>query len=618
MPTPSPTPDLQEAIAHHGAGRLAEAGTLYRRVLAADPHALEALHGLALIAIDLGQPDRALPLLGKCLEVEPKNGLYLTSLGLTLLRKGDNSRAASLLLDAANLMPSLPEPRLYLARALGNLGRWGQAADVLSASAEVFPANAEIWAAKGHAERVLLRHAQAEESLRRALRLSPNDADILNNLAVVLRAQERVEEAIGFYQQALAQAPDRALIHANLGNALTHLGRGPLGETHLRRAVQLEPGNTEARTNLAAYLTAQERPADAIPHFRAVLEKAPGNVDAWTNLGVALLDTGDTAEAERCYRRAIALAPKNSEAHYNLAWILLLTGQWREGWQEYEWRWRLTNFSSRKRSFAQPLWDGAAAGTLLLHAEQGFGDAIQFVRYAALTKTRCTRVIVECPRPLVKLFETVAGVDQIVAAGTALPDFDAHAPFMSLPRLFDTTPGTVPGSPSYMRAPLAPASLCLPETGRKRIGVVWAGSPDNKIDRRRTIPAKLLALVLAECDADIVSLQVGPRAEEVIDLPPNKVVLICDGRVKDFAETAAVVDQLDLVIGVDTAVMHLAGALGKPAWMLIPFMPDYRWLLRRADTPWYPSIRLFRQEKPGDWHGVAAVVRAALTTWQPG
>lgn len=620
MTPPAPTPDLQDAAALHQAGRLAEANTIYQRVLAANPENLEALHGLGLITLDLGQPKRALPLLRHCVAAAPANSAYQTSLGLALMRHGDNEQAAAHFLEAANRSQHILEPRLLLARALGLLNRWPQASDVLAATATLFPTRTEVWAAKGNTERVLLRHDQAEDSLRKALALTPEDADVLNNLGVVLRAMGRIEEAVGYYREALSRAPDRAVIHANLGNALTLLGRTAMAESHLRRAVELEPSSSEAHYNLAVYLTRDARAGEAVPHFRVALEDAPDDVNAWTNLGVALLDTGDTAGAEECYRRAIALQPDNGEAHYNLAWVLLLTGQWRAGWEEYEWRWNLANFSSRKRTFTQPLWDGKPLpGTLLLHAEQGLGDAIQFVRYAALAKPLCSHVIVECPLSLTRIFAGAVGVDQVIAAGEPLPAFDAQAPFMSLPRIFGTTLDTVPSSPSYLSAPAGPpAHLRLPPTRRRRIGLVWAGSPDNKIDRRRTIQARLLSGLVACTDADFVSLQIGPRATELADLPNDKMVFACDDQVADFAETAAVIGQLDLVLGVDTAVMHLAGAMGKPVWMLVPFMPDYRWLLSRADTPWYPSIRLFRQEIIGDWPTVIARVATALTNWQPG
>jgi tetratricopeptide (TPR) repeat protein len=618
MTPPAPTPDLAEASALYQAGRLGEASRVYQRILAHAPQTVEALHGLGLITMDLGQTDRALPLLGQCAMAAPGNGLYRMSFGLALLRHGRPEQAATEFLAAAKSAPQSAEPRLFLARALGALTRWAQAHDVLIGLSQAFPDRADVWSAKGNAERVLLKPADAEKSLRRALMLAPGDPDTLNNLGVVVRSLGRTEEAIGYYREALVRAPDRALVHANLGNALTELGHTAMAEHHLRRAVALDPASYQGHYNLAAYLTREERPDDAIPHYRTAAQLAPQDASIWTNLGVALLDSGDPRGAEEAYRRAIALQPDNSEAHYNLAWVLLLTGQWPEGWREYEWRWKLDNFSSRRRRFTQPLWDGKPlAGTLLLHAEQGLGDAIQFVRFAMQAQPLCTRVVVECPRVLKRLFADFLGPDDVIATGESLPAFAAHAPFMSLPHIFGLTLEKLsPGRP-YLKAPPVMPDLELPQhTGRKKIGVVWAGSPDNKIDRRRTIPARLFHDLVSTTDADFVSLQVGPRAGEISDLPAEKIVFTCDGRVRDFSETAVIVSQLDLVVGVDTAVMHLAAAMGKPTWMLVPFMPDYRWLLHRPDTQWYPSIQLFRQEKMENWDNVIGRMAKVLTDSQ--
>jgi tetratricopeptide (TPR) repeat protein len=611
MTAASPTADLDEAARLHREGKLAEAAAAYQRILSAKPHALAAVHGLAVITLELGEPKRAMPLLGRLLATQPQNGAYRATLGYALLELGDNEQAAAHLLDAVNLEPRVLEPWLYMARALTRLGRAGQAADVLTACAQIFPDDVRVWTAKGNAERASLLLTNAELSLHRALELTPADPDLLNNLGVVLRAQGRTERAIGFYRQALALAPTHALTHANLGNALAALGQNVAAEQHLREALALDPASDEVRVNLAGLLTQLERGHEAIPLFREVLLKAPENADALTNLGIALLNEGALDEAETHLRAAIVAQPQNAEAHYNLAWLLLLSGRWAEGWAEYEWRWKLPNFSSRRRAFKEPLWDGGAVNTLLLHAEQGLGDAIQFGRYAARAKEKAQRVIVEVPRPLVSLFRALPDID-VVATGDPLPRCDAQAPFMSLPRIFASRPENVPPPAPFTASP----SFHLDKATRPRVGLVWAGSPDNKIDRRRKIPTAAFAALLENTDADFVSLQVGPRAEEIDQLPQEKIVYACDGVVGDFADTAAVIAQLDLVIGVDTAVMHLAASLGKPTWMLVPFMPDYRWLLGRDDSPWYPALRLFRQGKGEAWPDVVTRLAGSLTNWQ--
>ncbi len=614
----TPSPGLNDAVSLHEAGQLQDAEDAYRQILDAAPARVDAAHGLALVTLDLGRPEDAIPLLTRCTTVEPANPSYRLSLGVALLQAGKTTNAEVQFRDLINTTPKMVEAHLYLARTLRALNRWVDAADLMNAASKQFSDHPDVWTAKGQVERVLLRHPDAEQSYREALRLKPGDPDCLNNLAVVVRAQHRFDEAVALYLEALEAAPNHPKVHGNLGNALVEMGRAAEAELHLRKAAHLNPSDPSSLCNLAVFLTREDRSEEAIAYFNTTIKIAPLYVDAWINLGVARLALGDTQGAEDCYRRAIEIAPENPEAHYNLAWVLLLTGRWTEGWQEYEWRWKLEHFSSHRRAFKHPLWDGAPlpGGTLLLHAEQGLGDAIQFARYVPLAKERCARVIVECHKPLVPLFETLLGADAIIAAGDTLPPFDAHAPFMSLARIFAAAPDATSIQTPYLAAPSpTPSRLTLPDSKRPRIGLVWAGSPDNKIDRHRSISAELFVPLIASVDADFVSLQVGPCAEDISGLPGDRLVFACDGQVRDFSETAAVISQLDLVLGVDTAVMHLAGALGKPVWMLLPFMPDYRWLLGRDDTPWYSSMRLFRQAKAGDWIPLIANVSDKLKQW---
>jgi Flp pilus assembly protein TadD len=456
--------------------------------------------------------------------------------------------------------------------------------------------------------------AASERSFRKACDLAPGTVEFLNNLAVAVRAQGRLDEAIALYRQALAVDPDNARVHGNLGNALDAAGHTDQAELHLRRALSAAPNDLDAAHNLAAHLIRAERQEEAVPLLECVVAQDPARWDSLTNLGVALLAVGRPRDAEACYRRALDLRPGVPETHYDLAWVLLLTGRWDEGWREYEWRWRLPTFASRRPAGDAPDWDGGSLpnGTLLVYAEQGYGDAIQFVRYAVLAKARVERVIVSCPTPLVRLLATVAGVDHVVPDTAPPPLADARAAMMSLPRLFTTTPASVPMPAPYVPAP--PPSIPLPARGRRRIGFVWAGSPTNKIDRQRTCDVAHFTRLIAQVDADFVSLQVGPRARDLDGVTADNLAFRAEGRVGDFLDTAAVVGQLDLVIGVDTAVMHLAAAMGRPTWILLPHMPDYRWLLGRADSPWYSSVRLFRQRAKGDWEQVFSDVVRALTS----
>ncbi len=611
----SSSPDLAKAIALHAAGRLADARAAYERLFAANARDTGAIHGLGLIAIDQGRASEALPLFARCMALAPNDTVFRVAYGLALLESGKPEDAAPVLLDAANTAPALADARFHLARALVAMKRPRQAFDVLADTVARFPERADALALKGNVERKLGRGPEAEASLRRAHALAPGDADILNNLGAVLRDDGRAAEAVALYRQALKLAPTRAMILTNLGNALAALGELDEAEAHLRKALLLDPVTNDARLGLALLLAANERGSEAIPLLNDALARDPANRDAGVNLGVALLAAGDIAGAEAQYRDVLARAPKDAEAHYNLAWVLLLTGRWREGWEHYEWRWKLKHFSSLIRGFKKPVWDGAPfAGTLLVHAEQGLGDCIQFARLLDAARARCAQLVFECPRPLVRLLKDLPGVDRVIAAGDPPPPFAQHIPLMSLARVLGLTPDAIPAPNGYIAAPPPPPALRLPATSAQRIGLVWAGSPDNRIDRRRSFPAGVFAPLCRIPGVEVVSLQVGARSEEAGDL--RGIVFDCAGKVSDFADTAAVIAQLDLVIGVDTAVIHLAGAMGKPVWLLLPLMPDYRWLLGRADSPWYSAMRLFRQRKAGDWEGVIAEVGAALNHWK--
>jgi tetratricopeptide (TPR) repeat protein len=607
---PGDLDQLRTARDHHQARRLGAAAAAYRDILTRAPECLPALHGLGLVTIDLGAPVDALPVLTRCVALEPENPDYRSALALALMKLGRFEPAAVALLPVLNADPPRADVRLLLARALGKLGRWEDVFRVATESSKLFPEQPGFWLAAGRAARHLGRTSAAEAHFRRAAELTPDDPEALNNWGVALRTAGQMEEAARAYRRALTAAPDHAVVHNNLGNLLDVLGDTTAAEVHLARAVTLRPEWLDARYNLGAHLTRQHRCEEALSHLRSVVESAPDRTDALINLGVALVGLRRYGEAEACYRRALSLAPDNAEAHYDLAWLLLITGRWKEGWEEFEWRWRMPAFSAGAEAVAAPRWDGSRiTGTLLLQAEQGFGDTIQFVRFAAIAASRCDRLLLSVPKPLVRLLAQScrAGLlsAETFAEGTPLPEIAATLPLMSLPRILSITPANVPADVPYLTA--TPAE---PRGTRRRIGLVWAGSPDNRIDAVRSMPARLLAPVVTTIDADFVSLQTGPAAAQMADLPGKIAAL---GAVRDFADTAAVIAGLDLVIGVDTAVMHLAGALGTQAWLLLPFAPDYRWLAEGATTCWYPTMRLFRQVKPGDWQGCIAAVLAELT-----
>jgi hypothetical protein len=367
------------------------------------------------------------------------------------------------------------------------------------------------------------------------------------------------------------------------------------------------------------------RPAEAEGVLRAALEAQPGSPGVLNNLGIALFAQGRLSKAEASYREALGRRPDFADAHNNLGIVLLAAGRFEEGWEEHEWRWKARHMAGGARGFSAPLWSGEVlgeGGVLLLHAEQGLGDTLQFCRYAPLAAARA-RVVLEVQAPLARLLSSLPGVSQVIARGEALPAFDAQAPLLSLPRAFGTTIETVPARVPYLAADPDQAAAWgrrLAALPGLKVGLCWAGEPRAgfpelaAIDARRSISLAALAPLAKVAGVSFVSLQKGAPAAQAADPPPPMALFDYTAELADFADTAALVENLDLVISVDTSVAHLAGAMARPVWLLNRFDTCWRWLLDRQDSPWYPTLRLFRQTTPGDWTSVIADLRQALHT----
>jgi Flp pilus assembly protein TadD len=436
--------------------------------------------------------------------------------------------------------------------------------------------------------------------------------EVLDNLAGALRAQGQLDAAEACYERALALRPDRIESRIGLGVVLRDQGRLAEAVASYERALALAPDHPETRHNLGVALVDLGRPEEAIAQYKRALAIQPERAETHGNLGIAFERQGRHAKALTCYERALALKPDHAEAHFDRGRALLLTGQFDEGWREYEWRFAVARYD---RNFDRPLWPGEplAGRTILIHAEQGFGDTLQFVRYVPKVAERGGQVLLEVPEPLVRLVGTVAGVSQVVVAGDPLPSFDCHCPLLSLPRVFETKLATIPDTVPYLSTPQTAsadwAERIAAATGLK-VGVVWAGSVVGAIDRR-PIDLRLLQPLWEVADINWFSLQVGDQSGDLSWLDGVRIADLAPW-LTDFAETAAAIDCLDLVITIDTAVAHLAGALGRRTWIMLPYAADWRWLRNRSDTPWYPTARLFRQRTAGDWPEVAREVAAAL------
>ena len=422
---------------------------------------------------------------------------------------------------------------------------------------------------------------EAAFQFRKAITVMPDFTDAYLCLGHCLHLQKSYEEAVAVYDRLLTTSPDLAAAWGNRGNSLTELCRFDEAATSYSRA----------------------------------LEKAPELHDIRTALATCYQALGRTDEAMLACNKVLASTPDHAEAHWNRALLLLLNGDYKEGWHEYEWRWQKRDFTSPLRNFPQPLWRGEpiAGKTILIHAEQGFGDTLQFCRYIPLVSALGAKIVFECHPPLAPLMESLPCSLCVIQMGEPPPPFDVHVPLMSLAGIFNTTADKIPGRVPYLSPPAAhPPYRQSPATddGNLRVGLCWAGK--TYPDPLRSCPEGLLA-PLAEIDGiSWHSLQIGwdkPLPLQMTDLT---------GHIRDFGDSADLISQLDLVITIDTAVAHLAGALGRPTWVMLPYAPDWRWMTERNDSPWYPTMRLFRQYRPGGWGDVIERVGDSLRTFCAG
>ena len=485
-------------------------------------------------------------------------------------------------------------------------------------------------------------HAEAEALLHDVLAADPDQPNALFLLGQSALAADRADEAVDYLGRALVLRPNHrdgrvALARAQLaagqpwtvldtleplaantalaaaqtlrGTALNALGQPAEAVTAFTHALATRPDDAETHLNLGNAYAELDQAASAEHHIRRAIALQPGMAEAHASLGHLLASLGRVAEAVAGNETAIALQPDFAAAHWNQGVAMLLGGDMAAGWEKYEWRKR--RFPDSFGSAPGPQWEGGPLNgrTILVLAEQGLGDTIQFARYLPMLAQRGAQVVVECAPSLVSLLAAIPGVAQACARGRR-PAYDVWVDQMSLPRLFRTTLATVPYPAAYLTADdrrVAHWAGTLP--AGLRIGLVWAGNPLHSNDARRSMPVAALAPIVAAGHRSLISLQVGARSQDVDDLPG--VADYADA-LTDWRETAAAISAMDLVITVDTAVAHMAGALGTPVWVMLPYAPDWRWMLNRTDSPWYSCMRLFRQESPGDWDGVADRVAAAL------
>jgi Flp pilus assembly protein TadD len=464
------------------------------------------------------------------------------------------------------------------------------------------------------------RLPEAEVIYRQVLGQSPGHPGALHLLGVLTGQVGRVDLAIEMVGQAAQSAPDSPQIQSDLGVFLMDSGRLDEAIIAYRRAIQLDPDFASAHANLGAALTLKCDYAEAVASCRRAIELSPKYIQAHLNLASALRGLARYDQAIQVLRQALSHQPDHVECHHNLGWLLMLTGDFKSGWPELEWRNALKSkhWSRQQRVFSQPRWDGSnlVGRTILLHAEQGFGDTLQFVRYVPLIARQAGQVILECQPELFRLLNHYPGATKVIRPGETLPPFDLHCPLGSLPFIFQTQLTSIPPAEPIIR----PETTLLhtwenrlgPKQSRLRVGLTWNSNPTLQAQQHRSISLHQLAPVANLKEIELFSLQKGPGFEQIQELPtlPLKDYT---ADLTDFADTAALIAQLDLILTVDTSVAHLAATMGKPTWLMLSFSADWRWLLDRNDSPWYPTMRLCRQPSPGDWPSVVDQIIAALS-----
>lgn len=575
-------------------------------------------------------------------------------------KSGRFAEAESICRQILATHPNHPDTLLLLSSLLLRRGDFGGAIGVLE-RARVLEGNPVYDRHLGMALAAVGRSEEAEKAFVRALRAGEDDA-VLNDLGKIYANLGRLEEAIDCFRRAIGRQPDSVSALTDLGRSLISLGRFEEALEPLLHAIAVEPkrpddapyltgkalhglGRLEealpcyemairndpthlrAHNDLGAALTELNRPNPAVKVLKDGIKLAPNSAELHFNLGNAYTRQRRVANALSEFERAIELNPDFAVAHFNRGIALLTLGDYEAGWPEYEWRWKTPTMVGSVRSFPMPQWNGGNVDgkTVLLHAEQGLGDAIQFVRYVPWVASKGARVIVECPTLLHGLFSRVNGLVRLVDRAesereAARGAFDCHLPLMSLPGMHGTTAHNMPCAVPYLAADRGRSRAwgkAIESRGAAfKVGIVWQGNPDHQRDRFRSVPLRTLRPVFDVPGVIWISLQKDNYPGMTDGVPgalvPSVPRLESGSGIGDFSDTAAIVDNLDLVVSIDTSVAHLAGALGKPIWLMLPIDPDWRWLLDRDDSPWYPTMRLFRQRAPGAWGEVTERLKAAL------
>lgn len=597
------------------------AESCFREAIRLDEANFEYLNDLGAVLQDQRRFQEALECYERALMLKPDLAQALYNTGMIYRQQGQVDEGARLMERGLALAPDYIEGFLELGHTYLQLERHEQALEcykkALSATSLLDLPNDRVIEANFEYGNLLLGKQQVKDAIIHYLRALDMDQDKYGtwaNLGNAYKELKQYEDAINCQMKAIRLQPEQAQPYGNLGLALKEFGDCRRAKEVYQEIIEIIPSaNLPAIVQNDPYCEL-EVALNLIDHALSINDKG---ADFYLNKGVILEEMGRYAEAEECFDKTIALNSALTHGHFNKGIAALRQGRLKEGWEGYEARLRLEQFLNVSHLTAAPFWTGEVLSdkVLLVHAEQGLGDTIQFIRYYKEVAARCQHVIIECPEVVKSLVEEISGSNNVYAAGTSLPKFDYQIPLLSLPRIFGTELDSIPAAIPYVHSDEVKAAYWSREVARYpglRVGLVWAGGAVFAGNRFRSTSLSVFTSLATVQGVNFFSLQKGDPVKEAKNPPTGMIVLNWSDRLQDFRDTAALIANLDLVITVDTSVAHLAGAMGKPVWVLVPFCSDWRWMLDRTDSPWYPSMRLFRQSQIGDWAGCMEHVRTEL------
>lgn len=643
---------FDQAVAEHKAGRLPQAEAGYRKILAENPNHSDAIHMLGLLAHQTRNFQAAVQLIEQSLAMNPNNASAFSNLGEVKRNLGLLQDAERLCRRAIELDPNMSAAHVNASMAIHQQGRFADALPFALRAIELAPRDSTGYTAAGLNLTDMGRGPEAIRYFEESVKINPNDPGVLSTLGMLYARVEMPQQAYDSLNRAVTLAPDNPQILLNMGAMLASIERFEQSAEWLEKCLQKSPNFLLALEHLAGVRTGQKKFEEALELGKRILEINPQALDTYATMGEALMNLGRFEETielmnkalairahpsvmqslSNAYTRmgngeeglkhiekAIALDPKNAVLHFNRSIILLLLGRLQEAWQEYEWRWQHPRMVGRNRRFNVPEWKGEQLNgkRVLVHAEQGMGDTIFFGRYCMnIAKDHGGQAVVWCQNAMVDLVKTIPGVAQVVGEAGPVPQVDYHIPIMSLPRIYNTSVETVPGEFPYIRTNPEKSAYWKKElaarTSKFKVGLVWEGGAFQPENFLRSASLAEYGPLAAVPGVAFFSLQKGPAEVQSKNPPAEMDFTDLAPHIKDFSDTAAILENLDLLISIDTSVIHVAAALNKPVLMFLAWSPGHMWMYKREDTPWYPTIKIFRQPAFKDWATPVSRVKAEL------